>query len=192
MPSFVSPAIAPGSLSSTAQPVLSVGSVQLRPWTGDDASAVVAAYQEPAIQRWHARSMTTEEADEWITAAGAAWAAETGASWAIDHDGALAGRMTLTFHLADGFATAAYWIRAHARGRGIAPQALGMATDWVFSVGMHRVELEHSTMNAASCRVASKVGFDAEGTRRESVLHADGWHDMHVHAKIHDVQAPGP
>lgn len=191
MPSFVTPTIVPGSLSGTEQPVLTAGSIQLRPWTGDDAPAVGAAYQERAIQLWHARSMTRGEADEWIAAAGAAWAAETGASWAIDHDGALAGRVTLTFHLTDGFATAAYWTRARSRGRGIAPRALELATDWAFSVRMHRVELEHSTLNQASCRVAWKAGFEAEGTRRESVLHADGWHDMHGHAKINVLRAPG-
>lgn len=40
------------------------------------------------------------------------------------------------------------------------------------------------TANAASCRVALKAGFAAEGTRRSAALHADGWHDMHLHARI--------
>ncbi|MGO8889299.1 MAG: GNAT family N-acetyltransferase [Streptosporangiaceae bacterium] len=38
--------------------------------------------------------------------------------------------------------------------------------------------------NTASCRVAAKAGFAAEGIQRSAVLHADGWHDMHVHARI--------
>lgn len=188
----MTPTIAPGSLSSTAQPVLTAGSLQLRPWTSDDVPALVATYQESEIQRWHARSMTAEEADRWIAAAHAAWAAETAASWAVDCDGVLAGRMTLNLDLTDGNAVSAYWTRAYARGQGVAPQALSMATGWVFSIGMHRVELEHSTLNPASCRAADNAGFEAEGTRRESALHADGWHDMHVHAKINDVRAPGP
>lgn len=150
---------------------------------------MVSAYRDLEIQRWHARSMTRDEADEWIAAAGAAWAAESAVSWAVDLHGGLAGRMTLKLHLTDGFAAAAYWTRAHARGHGVASIALRLATEWAFSVGMHRVELEHSTLNPASCRVADKAGFDAEGTRRESALHADGWHDMHVHAKISRADA---
>lgn len=69
---------------------------------------MVAAYQEPEIQRWHARSMTAEEAQEWIEEAGSAWSEEKGASWAVVLDGALAGRMTLKFHLGDACAGAGF------------------------------------------------------------------------------------
>jgi [ribosomal protein S5]-alanine N-acetyltransferase len=186
VPSLVDPAIAAGQLSSSNQPTLKVGSILLRPWAEDDVSAVVAAYQEPEIQRWHARSMTLGEARQWISDAATAWSEETGASWAVAEDGVLAGRMTLKFHLADGCAGAGYWTRRASRGREVAPQALLVAARWAFDAGLHRVELEHSTLNPASCRVASKAGFDAEGTRRGGALHADGWHDMHVHGKLAD------
>lgn len=184
VPSFVTPAIAPGTLSRIAQPVLCDDVVRLRPWSDTDAAPVTAAYQEPGIQRWHARSLTIDEAREWIAAAHESWAAETASSWAVDLDGALAGRMTLKLDTGEGTAVAAYWTRDHVRGRGVAPRALCLATEWAFSVGVHRVELEHSTRNPASCRVADKASFDLEGTRRESARHADGWHDMHVHARI--------
>lgn len=184
MPTFVTPALPPGSLSSTEQPTLVGEGIRLRPWSEADASALVSVYQEPEIQRWHARSMTSAEATEWIAKAHAAWTAETAASWAVDVDGMLAGRMTLTLDTPEGCAVAAYWTRALARGRGVAARALHRATEWAFTVGFHRVELEHSTLNPASCRVADGAGFDLEGTRRESALHADGWHDMHIHARI--------
>lgn len=128
--------------------------------------------------------MTPEEASDWIAEAGQAWSAETAASWAVAADGVLAGRMTLRFDLPDGFAEAAYWTRRACRGRGVASQALDAATQWAFSIGMHRVQLEHSTTNFASCRVAIKAGFTAEGTRRDGALHTDGWHDMHTHGRI--------
>lgn len=188
VPSLVDPTIAPGQLSRSKQPTLAVGSILLRPWADDDVPAVVAAYQEPEIQRWHARSMTPEEARQWIADAGSAWSKETGVSWAVENHGVLAGRMTLKFDLADGCAGAGYWTRRAARGRGVAPQALVTAVQWAFGVGMHRIELEHSTGNPASCRVAFKAGLDAEGTRRGGALHADGWHDMHVHGKISEAR----
>lgn len=184
VPSFVTPAITPGTLSRSAQPVLHDDVVSLRPWVEADAPSVVAAYQEPGIQRWHARSMTTGEAEEWIVAAHASWAAESASSWAVDLDGVLAGRMTLKLDPGEGTAVAAYWTRDRASGRGVASCALLLATGWAFSVGVHRVELQHSTLNPASCRVARKAGFDLEGTRRESALHADGWHDMHLHGAL--------
>lgn len=51
-------------------------------------------------------------------------------------------------------------------------------------VGLPRIDLEHSKLKAASCRVAIKAGFVAEGTKRSSALHADGWHDIHLHARV--------
>ena len=102
----------------------------------------------------------------------------------VDFDGRLAGRMTLKVHLAHGYARVGYWTRTADRGRGLAAQALLTATQWAFDRGFHRVELEHSTQNPASCRVAVKAQFAAEGMRRSAALHADGWHDMHVHGSI--------
>ena len=189
MPSLVAPAISSGSLSVFAQPVLTHGTLTLRPWSSSDISALVSAYAEPEIQRWHARSMSADEASQWITEAGAAWSAETAASWAVEIHNVMAGRMTLKFNLSDGSAEAAYWTRRAYCRRGVASQSLQAATLWAFSIGMHRVELEHSTLNSASCRVAVKAGLPAEGTRREGALHADGWHDMHTHGRTVGARA---
>ncbi|HVB43153.1 MAG TPA: GNAT family protein [Streptosporangiaceae bacterium] len=48
----------------------------------------------------------------------------------------------------------------------------------------------HSTMNPASCRVAGNAGFAYEGTKRREALHRDGWHDMHLHARLADDARP--
>lgn len=184
MPLLVDPVVAPEQFTNAEQPTLHADAIVLRPWNADDAAAVVAAYQEPEIQRWHVLALTPAEALDWIHEAGTSWAAGAAASWAVVVDGAVAGRMTLKLRPAFGIAVAAYWTCGWARGRGIAPQALAVATEWAFDVGFHRVELDHSAANPASCRVAVKAGFEPEGTRRSAVLHADGWHDMHVHARI--------
>ena len=67
---------------------------------------------------------------------------------------------------------------------GVAPQALVAATQWAFDHGFHRVQLEHSVQNQASCRAAAKAHSPSEGTRRSAALHADGWHDMHLHGRV--------
>ena len=33
-------------------------------------------------------------------------------------------------------------------------------------------------------RVAAKAGFALEGTLRSAMRHPDGWHDMHLHARV--------
>jgi RimJ/RimL family protein N-acetyltransferase len=58
-------------------------------------------------------------------------------------------------------------------------------THWAFEqVGFHRLELTHALADDASCRVADRSGFTLEGTKRSALLHPDGWHDMHLHARV--------
>lgn len=98
----------------------------------------------------------------------------------------LVGRVSLkSVDLHDGSAGVAYWMVPAWRGRGLCSQAVIAVCRWAFNeAGFHRIGLEHSVANAASCRVATKAGFSSEGIRREAALHVDGWHDMHGHALL--------
>jgi RimJ/RimL family protein N-acetyltransferase len=181
--------VAPGALAGMPQPTLALDGAQLRPWADDDAAALRAAYADPDIQRWHVRELSSlDEAREMIADWRDAWAQERRLEWAVaEAGGALLGRVALKdLSLFDGVAEVAYWTAPAARGRGLAPRAVNAATCWAFGVGFRRLELEHSTLNSASCRVAEKAGFAAEGTRFGAALHADGHHDMHTHARLVD------
>lgn len=192
MPNLVAPAIAAGSLSRSAQPSIPVGQTAvLRPWLLTDAAAVEAAFRDPGIQRWHVRRAdSTEEAREWIAGWQGGWSDESQLHWAlVDHaTDALLGRVALKgVDLGDGAAGLAYWMVPAARGRGLCPQAVIALCQWAFDEAQfHRIHLEHSTANQASCRVAVKAGFREEGIRRRAARHADGWHDMHVHSRLAD------
>jgi RimJ/RimL family protein N-acetyltransferase len=66
--------------------------------------------------------------------------------------------------------------------------ALAALTGWSFgTLGLHRIEVCHSTANLASCRVADRAGYPLEGTKRSGARHTDGWHDMHLHARVEAV-----
>lgn len=186
MPELVAPVVPAGRMRDQPQPELAVDELVLRPWRPTDAPGVVAAYQDPAIQRWHVRSMTEAEARNWVASWRQRWVAETGAGWAVCEGGTLLGRVGLrTVDLSEGVGEASYWVLPRSRGRSVAPRALRAVTAWMFDhVGLHRVELSHSTGNDPSCRVASKAGYVLEGTRRQQALHDDGWHDMHLHARV--------
>ncbi|QYM75341.1 GNAT family N-acetyltransferase [Leucobacter luti] len=71
-----------------------------------------------------------------------------------------------------------YWISEHVAGRGIAPTAVALAMDYVFTVlGLHRVEICIRPENTASLRVVEKLGMRSEG-RRNAYIHIDGdWRD---------------
>jgi [ribosomal protein S5]-alanine N-acetyltransferase len=189
MPTLVTSTVPAGSIAARPQPTLTAGSdVLLRPWSLDDAQAVMDAYQDEAIQRWHVqRADSLAEAREWIAGWQGGWAAETGASWAVaDADsGILLGRAALK-HLkfSDGTADVAYWTVPAARGKGVCPRAVDAMASWAFEAGFHRLDLEHAVANTASCRVAEKTGFALEGVRRSAWLLADGRHDAHAHARL--------
>lgn len=193
MPSLVASVISRGSLARSGQPVLEIdGDLRMRPWAPGDAPAVLTAFQDPDIQRWQlCTARSEEEAREWIDRWRRGWDEETGAHWAVVDagDDALLGCMSLrSMSPVLGQAQISYWTVPGSRGRRVCSRALGALAGWALgTAGFHRLELGHSTTNAASCRVAEKRGFALEGIRRGALLHADGWHDMHLHARVEGV-----
>ncbi|WP_255609399.1 GNAT family N-acetyltransferase [Micromonospora sp. PLK6-60] len=164
------------------------GDLLLRPWRPSDASVFFAAYRDPDIQHWHTRQPASEDqVREWFQQYHRAWEQETGASWAVTRGGGeVLGRIAMgSMNLDDGVAGCAYWVLPAARGAGVASRALMALSAWALGeAGFHRLHLDHSTRNQASCRVAVKAGFLLEGTKRSDAIHSDGRHDMHLHARI--------
>ncbi|MFF4894011.1 GNAT family N-acetyltransferase [Micromonospora chersina] len=164
------------------------GGLVLRPWEPSDAPVFFAAYQDPAIQHWHTRQPASEDqVREWFEQYRRAWERETAASWAVTRGGGeVLGRIAMgSMNLDDGVAGCAYWVLPAVRGAGVAPRALTALSVWALGeAGFHRLHLDHSTRNHASCRVAVKAGFLLEGTKRSDAIHSDGRHDMHLHARI--------
>ena len=190
MPDLTQPVLPAGTLSRIPQPTLPTGDgLVLRPWRAEDAPAVHEAFQDPLIHQWHIRRADSEEEVRgWIAEWQGDWTGERTAQWAVadEASGRLLGRVGLRqIELLDGAAEVAYWTHAAARGQGVAVRATTALTHWALEeIGFERLELLHSVFNEASCRVAAKAGFALEGTKRRALLHPDGWHDMHLHARV--------
>lgn len=75
-------------------------------------------------------------------------------------------------------ASLGYWVDHDQAGRGVAPMAVAMATDYCFrGLGLHRMEINIRPENTKSLRVVEKLGFRDEGLRKD-FLHIDGrWTD---------------
>lgn len=122
MPTLVHSTVPVGSLAAQPQPTLRAGDgVLLRPWSLGDAQAVMDAYQDGEIQRWHVqRADSDSEVQERIAGWQGGWAAETGAHWAVvdsETDVLLARAALKGLKFADGTAGVAYWTVPAARGR---------------------------------------------------------------------------
>lgn len=196
MPRLVDPVVQPGTMASMDQPELPVDDdLVLRPWEEADIPVVVSAYADPDIRTWAIRSVDELEAPDWIESWAGMWAAETDASWAVasrSDRSAVLGRVALRrISLASGTGEVTYWTLPNARRQGVASLATVGLSRWAFqALGLHRLELLHSICNEASCRVANSAGFQLEGTLREFLLHADGWHDMHLHSQLGSTERP--
>ena len=162
----------------------------LRPWRELDIPALIAAYADPEISYWHARTLSdAHEARDWLRRRERLRVQETAVDWAVvdpADDATVLGRAGLnSVDLTEGIAEVAYWTSPEHRRKQVATRALCALSDWAFDdLGLHRLGLLHSTRNAGSCQVAQRGLYAAEGTLREQALHPDGWHDMHLHARL--------
>ncbi|MFJ6757316.1 GNAT family N-acetyltransferase [Streptomyces sp. NPDC091273] len=186
----ITPVVPAGRMRSLPQPVLDLpGGWLLRPWEAGDVPTLVASGADPDIQHWNRTGHFTEAgAAERIARYRENWDTEQAAIWAVapSSGGPAAGLIGLAdLDLTGGSGEILYWLLPAGRGSGLMVPATEAVTRWAFDdLGLHRVRITHSVANPASCAVATKAGFPLEGTMRGALLHTDGWHDEHLHARL--------
>ncbi|THJ65766.1 GNAT family N-acetyltransferase [Arthrobacter echini] len=166
--------------------------LELRPWTPDDAPALLSAYRENpdlATQFAGTELASVEDAQKYV--AGHLAALPSRRTWALNVDGAVVGNVGLSNVERDhGTAWAYYWLVSAARGNGYAARALGAAAGWAFDDGLFRLELGHRVNNPASCRVATRAGFVPEGIERGKLRYGSQRFDVETHARLRTDPAP--
>jgi RimJ/RimL family protein N-acetyltransferase len=147
------------------------GEIVLRPLTEDDAPALAAAIgEDPELDRWTSIPFPYSEdrAREFLATT------EESAFAILDRTSGelLGGAGARTYSAA--IVEIGYWVKAEARGRGVATRALALLARFAFDeLGAARVQLRTEPDNVASQRVAEKAGFTREGILR-SVLELKG------------------
>ena len=154
-----------------AQP-LDNGVVSLREWTAADRAALVEMANDETIQRWTRvpAPYTDRHADEWFAFTRGARDAGHQAAFAVVDAGSgeLLGSIDLRVNPGDAaIGELGYMVGAHARGRGVAAQAVGILTAWGFDeLGIERMEILVDPRNEPSVRVAEAAGYTREGVLR--------------------------
>ena len=191
MPSLVQPVISARAHRAIPQPVIPVpaASAVLRPWRGGDARQLREALSDEQIRWWNLHGLNSGEAQNWVDQWAQRWRRGTGASWAVveatRRDGVLGQVAFRSLYLADGLAELSCWVVPGARRRHVGTEATRALAAWAFeTLGLERLEIVHSVENRASCPVALRAGFRVEGIERHLQRHADGFHDMCLHARI--------
>ena len=150
-------------------PPLEADEIHLRPFRLDDAGSIAAACRDPAIMRFTFMSdgLTEDEAVEWINRSNERWP-HGHPRFAIvrSDDDRLLGQVGINVNVRHVSAEGHYWVNASDRGRGVASRALGLVADWSFAKGIQRLFLVIHPENAASNRLAQRMGFTREGVLR--------------------------
>lgn len=129
--------------------------IRLRRWRPGDAAWYAEAVLDAEILRWTTEQPGTTAADVRTAIAGLPDDAQ---AWVVlDVRGRRVGNASIATH--GDVAEPAYWVIASARGRGIATAVLRELTARSISAGAASVEVVVAAGNAASRRVAEKVGF---------------------------------
>ena len=149
-----------------------------RPW-GRCARATVHACAEP---------FGNAEAEWWLGLYEQGWEDGARAGFAIvEHPGgAFLGLIAfVALRLEGQEAEVGYIVAPEARGRGIAPRALAMLTQWGFEeLGLERIELRAELENPASLKVAERCGYVREGVLRNAYLKAGRRGDMALYSRL--------
>jgi RimJ/RimL family protein N-acetyltransferase len=156
-------------------PPLTDGTVLLRPWTEGDVPAVAEACRDPEIALWIddiPAPYTRADARAYVATCRRGW--KDGSLWAFAVTDAGTGEVLGSCGVGwqdhpHGVAEIGYWVRAGARGRGVATRAVRLASDWAFEEGgVQRLQLRADALNIASQRVAENADFQREGVLRSS------------------------
>ena len=151
------------------QPVLTDGTLTLRPWRVDDADAVYRACQDPDIQRWTQVPVpyTRADAEGFVTEfAPAAWRGGTGVVFAVvdGSDSLLASIGVVDLDRPNRSCEIGYWVAPDARRHGVASGATALLSAWVGEAfDVDRVELCTAADNRGSQAVAARAGFRLVG-----------------------------
>ena len=167
----------------------------LRPWRLEDAAGLQTAFTvsgDLAAQLGAIELSTLARCESFITDNLATGTASR-QNFAISVDGTAVGNVGVgSMEHRHGTGWVYYWLSAQARGLGLATLALASIADWAFTEqGLYRLELGHRTNNPASCRVATKAGFAAEGIERQKLKYGTERFDVETHARLR-TDAPPP
>jgi len=153
--------------------------IVIRPFTLDDAPALVAAVRESVSELtpwmpWCHPGYSLQDAGTFIKTAMDGLAKRTCFEFAITSGGAVLGVSGINqLDKANLRANVGYWVRSTAAGRGVATSAVGLMRKWAFaSTELVRLEILVAISNLPSQRVAEKAGAVREGVlRRRLLLH---------------------
>ena len=168
---------------------LTDGSILLRPYRLSDVEPLYQAVRESLPELlpwipWAHPDYSLEESKKWIELCTKTWAKGKEYNFVIvdAKDGSLLGSCGLNqVRRRARFANLGYWVRSKCTGKGIATAAALLVARFAFDeLGLNRIEIGAATSNAASQRVAERIGAIPQGIQKRKIAFRDKVYDRVV------------
>jgi ribosomal-protein-serine acetyltransferase len=174
-------------------PTLADAGILVRPFAADDVESLYAAVRESidTVGRWMSwchPDYSIREAEEWIARCEKNWEAEADREFGIfdvKSNEALGCAGINQINRIHNFANLGYWVRASRAGKGVGSAVAMLLAKFAFGeLKLSRIEIVTMLDNAASRRVAEKVGFQFEGVARNRLLFKGQPHDAALYSLV--------
>ena len=161
--------------------------VVLRAFASKDLPRIELLFSEPAVAQRNPGPVVRNR-EVWCAESNAGQGGNEFRTWAVvdPDDDRLLGTVSV-FDAHDGQGKIGYRVLTGETGRGVATEAVRAATRrGADELGLQTIWLTHAVNNDASCRVATKAGYQAQATVAGTEVYGDGLlHDEHLHR--HDI-----
>ncbi len=152
-------------------PVLTGERLTLRPLADADLDALVEIVSSPTVREWwnpiESREGLRQELVE-------------DPAFTIEIDGQVAGWLAVYEQRDPNYMNASHDIvlGPDFQGRGLGPEALRLAIQWLIERGHHRITIDPAVANERAIRAYASIGFRPVGAMRDYERGPDGeWHD---------------
>jgi ribosomal-protein-serine acetyltransferase len=178
--------------------MLSANGIVIRPHEADDIAPMFAAVVESmaTVGRWMSwchPGYSMQDAMTWYQRTAKAWATEGDREFGIFDaaSGEVLGCVGINqINRVNLFANTGYWVRSRHEGRGIASTAARLASGFALAdLGLVRVEIVALPDNAASRRVAEKIGARFECIARSRLQFKGETRDAAVYSLVRNAGA---
>lgn len=173
------------------QPSLRTARLRLRPFTTEDAPALLALISDKAVAATTLRiphPCPPGHVVEWLAAHEQEYEARQTVRWAIVlPDGALVGGISLFLKTEFDAAELGFWVGKPYWGQGYASEAAARVLAYGFyDLGLNRVEAHFMDENRASAQVLRKLGLQFEGFHKQLVKRWGEYKDVHTYAVLRE------
>jgi len=180
--------------------MLDLGDAFARPYREGDAPALYAAVRETGASLaqwldWHRPDYSESDAAQWIAHCARGWAGGDAFAFALFDaaDERFLGAVGINHrNRTHNFAGIGYWMRASARGRGLAARLGRKVAAFGFEhVGLARIEIVAAVDNLASRHTAEAIGARFEGIQRRRLRVGTHMQDAAMYALVPaDIASP--